>query len=139
MYKKLTAKDRVLTLIDFVINEIEFAIETTKDVPNENYFGTTANGMILFKSSCMCIQNISEGFRQIDNHTNGKLLPLYENVPWNLIKGIRNILAHEYLSVEEPEILSILHDDLPKLLLVALAIKEDIEAGEYDELLSRLK
>ena len=69
MYKKTTNKDRVLSQLDFVISEMKFAIETTKDVPDEDYFGTTAAGMILFRSSCMCIQNVSEGFRQIDSHT----------------------------------------------------------------------
>ena len=49
----------------------------------------------------MCIQNVSEGFRQIDSHTGGELLPQYKDVPWKSIKGIRNLLAHEYLSVEE--------------------------------------
>ena len=51
MYKKTTNKDRVLSQIDFVIGEIKFAIETTKDVPDESYFGTTSAGMILFRSS----------------------------------------------------------------------------------------
>lgn len=138
MYKKVTNKDRVMSQIEFVINEINFAIETTKDVPDENFFGTTAAGMILFRSSCMCIQNISEGFRQIDDHTKGKLLPIYKNVPWKSIKGIRNILAHEYLSVEEPEILGILHQDLPALLPVAIAIKNDIISGKLDDLFNSL-
>lgn len=48
MYKKTTNKDRVLSQLDFVISEMKFAIETTKDVPDEDYFGTTAAGMILF-------------------------------------------------------------------------------------------
>ena len=52
MYKKTTNKDRVLSQIDFVIDEMKFAIETTKDVPDESYFGTTSAGMILFRSSC---------------------------------------------------------------------------------------
>lgn len=70
--------------------------------------------------------------------TKGKLLPIYKNVPWKSIKGIRNILAHEYLSVEEPEILGILHQDLPALLPVAMAIKNDIMSGKLDDLFNSL-
>ena len=125
---------RVLSQLNFIISEICFAIETTKEVPDENFFGTTAEGMILFRSSCMCIQNISEGFRQVDSHTGGELLPQYKDVPWPQIKGIRNLLAHEYLSVEEPEILSILQQDLPNLLPVAQQMKRDIENGRFDKL-----
>lgn len=134
MYKKIGNKQRVLSQLNFIISEISFAIETTKEVPDENFFGTTAEGMILFRSSCMCIQNISEGFRQVDSHTGGELLPQYKDVPWPQIKGIRNLLAHEYLSVEEPEILSILQQDLPNLLPVAQQMKRDIENGRFDKL-----
>ena len=134
MYKKVDNKQRVLSQLNFIISEISFAIETTKEVPDENFFGTTAEGMILFRSSCMCIQNISEGFRQVDSHTGGELLPQYKDVPWPQIKGIRNLLAHEYLSVEEPEILSILQQDLPNLLPVAQQMKRDIENGRFDKL-----
>lgn len=134
MYKKIDNKQRVLSQLNFIISEISFAIETTKEVPDENFFWTTAEGMILFRSSCMCIQNISEGFRQVDSHTGGELLPQYKDVPWPQIKGIRNLLAHEYLSVEEPEILSILQQDLPNLLPVAQQMKRDIENGRFDKL-----
>ena len=134
MYKKIDNKQRVLSQLNFIISEISFAIETTKEVPDENFFGTTAEGMIIFRSSCMCIQNISEGFRQVDSHTGGELLPQYKDVPWPQIKGIRNLLAHEYLSVEEPEILSILQQDLPNLLPVAQQMKRDIENGRFDKL-----
>lgn len=134
MYKKIDNKQRVLSQLNFIISEISFAIETTKEVSDENFFGTTAEGMILFRSSCMCIQNISEGFRQVDSHTGGELLPQYKDVPWPQIKGIRNLLAHEYLSVEEPEILSILQQDLPNLLPVAQQMKRDIENGRFDKL-----
>lgn len=82
----------------------------------------------------MCFHNISEGFRQVDSHTGGELLPQYKDVPWPQIKGIRNLLAHEYLSVEEPEILSILQQDLPNLLPVAKQMKRDIENGRFDKL-----
>lgn len=134
MYKKIDNKQRVLSQLNFIISEISFAIETTKEVSDENFFGTTAEGMILFRSSCMCIQNISEGFRKVDSHTGGELLPQYKDVPWPQIKGIRNLLAHEYLSVEEPEILSILQQDLPNLLPVAQQMKRDIENGRFDKL-----
>lgn len=134
MYRKIDNKQRVLSQLNFIISEISFAIETTKEVPDENFFGTTAEGMILFRSSCMCIQNISEGFRQVDSHTGGELLPQYKDVPWPQIKGIRNLLAHEYLSVEEPEILGILQQDLPNLLPVAQQMKRDIENGRFDKL-----
>ena len=42
MYRKIDNKQRVLSQLNFILNEISFAIETTKDVADENIFGTTA-------------------------------------------------------------------------------------------------
>ena len=40
-------------------------------------------------------------------------------------------------AILEPEILSILHQDLPKLMPVAETIKRDIESGKHDDLLAK--
>lgn len=126
-------KQRIELLLKSAIDEIPFAIETTKDVKEETYFGTSTAGMILFRSSCLCIQNMAEAFLQIDNYTKGKFLPKYTSVPWKAIKGMRSILVHDYLSVEEPEILSILQQDLPALLPTVTIMLDDVQSGKYDE------
>ena len=126
-------KQRIELLLKSAIDEILFAIETTKDVKDETYFGTSTAGMILFKSSCLCIQNMAEAFLQIDNYTKGELLSKYSSVPWKAIKGMRAILVHDYLSVEEPEILSILQQDLPALLPTVTEILNDVRIGKHDE------
>lgn len=131
-------KQRVSLLLKSAIDEIKFAIDTTKDVVDESYFGTTTAGMILFRSSCLCIQNMAEAFVQIDNLTEKQLLEQYDTVPWKAIKGMRAILVHDYLSVEEPEILSILHQDLPELLPTVEAMYEDIRKGDHDSLFEDL-
>ncbi len=126
-------KQRIELLLKSAKDEISFAIETTKDVKDETYFGATTEGMILFRSSCLCIQNTAEAFLQIDNYTKGELLPKYSSVPWKAIKGMRAILVHDYLSVEEPEILSILQQDLPALLPTVTIMLNDVQSGKYDE------
>ena len=58
--------------------------------------------------------------------------PVFRNLQ-NLIflKIVGRILAFY------TEILTILHQDLPKLLPVAETIKRDIESGKYDDLLAK--
>ena len=126
-------KQRIELLLKSAIDEISFAIETTKDVKDETYFGTSTAGMILFRSSCLCIQNMAEAFLKIDNYTKGEFLPKYSSVPWKAIKGMRAILVHDYLSVEEPEILSILQQNLPALLPTVTEMLNDVRIGKYDE------
>ena len=57
----------------------------------------------------------------------------YSSVPWKAIKGMRAILVHDYLSVEEPEILSILQQDLPALLPTVTKMLEDVQSGKYND------
>ena len=46
---------------------------------------------------------------------------------------MRAILVHDYLSVEEPEILSILQQDLPALLPTVTKMLEDVQSGKYND------
>ena len=131
-------KQRIELLLKSAIDEISFAIETTKDVKDETYFGTSMAGMILFRSSCLCIQNMAEAFLQIDNYTKGEFLSKYSSVPWKAIKGMRAILVHDYLSIEEPEILSILQQDLPALLPTVTEMLNDVQRGKHDEYFAEL-
>ena len=39
----------------------------------------------------------------------------YEDVPWGMMKGIRNILAHEYFGVDIEIIWKTVKEDLPNL------------------------
>ncbi|MCK4466879.1 MAG: DUF86 domain-containing protein [Desulfobacterales bacterium] len=39
----------------------------------------------------------------------------YEDVPWNMMKGIRNILAHEYFGVDLEIVWKTVKEDLPIL------------------------
>ena len=39
----------------------------------------------------------------------------YEDVPWGMMKGIRNILAHEYFGIDPEIVWKTVKDDLPIL------------------------
>ena len=42
----------------------------------------------------------------------------YDDIPWNAIYGMRNIIAHEYANVDEAIVVSVINDELPKLKAV---------------------
>jgi len=39
----------------------------------------------------------------------------YEDVPWGMMKGIRNILAHEYFGIDFEIVWKTVKEDLPNL------------------------
>lgn len=90
---------------------------------------TSMDATILFNSTCMCLQSIGETIKQVDDRTKNKLFSLYPTTPWRQIIGMRNILSHEYLSIDPELILSIVRDELPPLLEDMRRILADIDAG----------
>lgn len=45
-------------------------------------------------ASCMLIEAIGEGIKQVDKATEGKLLIKRPEIPWKDVIGIRNHIAH---------------------------------------------
>jgi uncharacterized protein with HEPN domain len=54
----------------------------------------------------------------------------HPQIPWNLIRGMRNRIAHAYFSINWPRVWDTVHKDLPHLIE---AIKPYIGAVEDDE------
>lgn len=59
---------------------------------------------------------IGEDVKSIDSRTLGKYLSRYSDVPWSNIKGLRDIIAHEYQHIDAEEIFNVIKFDLPVFL-----------------------
>ena len=67
-------KDRITDMLDFAIKQGEFIISTTGNISSGNDFLASQYGMILYNSTCMCLQTIGETLKQIDNLTDRQFL-----------------------------------------------------------------
>lgn len=124
-------------MLRFVEHQTAFAIKTTTRVENYHEFLTSDDGMVLFNSTCMCLQSIGETIRQVDDRTHGRLFVLYPETPWKQIIGMRNIISHEYLSIDPELIFDITNEELSPLLTSLHRILADIDAGLRNEELDR--
>lgn len=68
-------------MIRFVERQIVFTIETTAKVHTYHEFLASQDSMVLFNSTCMCLQSIGEAIKQADNRTKGRLFSLYPTTP----------------------------------------------------------
>ena len=116
-------------MLRFVERQTVFVLETTADVKTYHDFLTNMSGMVLFNSTCMCLQTIGETIRQVDDRTHGCLFSHYPEIPWRQIIGMRNIISHEYLSIDPELIYDITSKELPPLLASLHQILIDIDAG----------
>ena len=51
-------------------------------------------------------------------------LVLHSEIPWRMIIATRNRLIHGYLGIDDDILWSIIHDDLPELLILLKALKD---------------
>lgn len=67
-------------------------------------------------ASCMLIEAIGEGIKQIDKITDGRLLVNRPEIPWTDVIGIRNHIAHGYFDIDGDMVLDVVKNDLDSLL-----------------------
>ncbi|WP_419548008.1 DUF86 domain-containing protein [Microcystis sp.] len=73
----------------------------------------------------MMLIAISENIRRLDRLMAESLANRYPEIPWSEIKGIRNILAHDYFDIDPEEIYRICREDLAILKRVLGKIRHD--------------
>jgi uncharacterized protein with HEPN domain len=74
----------------------------------------------------MMLIAISENIRRLDRLMGESLANRYPEIPWSEIKGIRNILAHDYFDIDPEEIYGICSEDLAILKRVLGKIRHDL-------------
>lgn len=73
---------------------------------------------------------IAELVKKIDKITDQTLLKKYPAIPWNEIKGMRNIVVHDYFNIDAEEIFNTCKEDIPKLAEVIDLIILDLKADQ---------
>lgn len=110
----------------FVEERINLTLERCRCIVTANDFLASPDKMDIFDATCMRLQTIGETIKNIDNLTNHELLIRYTGIPWRSIIGLRNIISHEYLSIDPEEIFKIVKIHLPKLLPAILQIRNEL-------------
>lgn len=113
----------------FVEERINLIVERCRCIETANDFLASPDRMDIFDATCMRLQTIGETIKNIDNLTNHELFILYVGTPWKSIIGLRNIISHEYLSIDPEEIFKIVRIHLPRLFPVILQIRKDLVIG----------
>lgn len=134
------SKDVLLEMLGFIRHQPEFIIETTSDVEEVDALLVTTTGMVLYNSTCMCLQTIGETVKKIDDLTDrGFFSVYYPHIPWRAIIGMRNIISHEYSATDPEKVFNTAKVNVPELLPNIEAIISDVEAGKHDDFLESLK
>ena len=115
MKSKPGDKQRLLHILDSC-NKILLA---TKDYNEEKF----VNDFIITAAVCNFIMIIGEASATI---TNG-FKDTYAQFDWKLMKGMRNIIVHEYFGVDTYKMFETVVNDIPKLRNNCLNVLKEID------------
>ncbi len=73
----------------------------------------------------MMLISIGENIKNLDKISKGVILSQYEEIYWPGVKGVRDILAHDYFNIDPEEIFAICKKDLAKLKEVIQKIRDE--------------
>ena len=111
MYNKdLAIKDR----LEEILESIHLIQEWSNGMTELYDFMTSPGRVMAFNACVMRLQVIGEHVGKLLKD-DSKPLDAYQNIPWQAIYGMRNIISHEYANIDEDIIVSVINDDLGPL------------------------
>lgn len=129
-------KDRVLSLLDAALKEMNLLLEMSRDIKMPDDFVSNTTGLIVFRACSMSLQYITESFVKVRNLCGNDFFKSYKAVPWPSVFGMRNFLSHEYGDVDAEGIFNTVKTNIPELLQVTETIRQDLVSGKLDSFLS---
>ena len=114
-FSSLEKRNRIKYTLEQINTALDHLKEWNEDVKTANDFYLSSSGMQKLAANSMLIEAIGEGIRQIDEHSDGKLLPERPEIPWKDVIGMRNRIAHGYFEVDAELVLATIKNDLDAL------------------------
>lgn len=125
--------ERILELIDMMINSIHVIQVHTSHIKDGNDFLLNPDDMFVLDGVCMKLIFIGESTKMIDKLSEGKLFSLYPSIPWREIMKLRDVIAHHYFKIDVEIVFSTMKADLPLLLETLFLMKENILNIQLDK------
>lgn len=100
---------------------------STNIVSISDYYDSPA-GMERLESTCMLLIAIGESVKGIDKITDKKFLPLYPEVDWKGVMGMRDVIAHHYFDLDAEVVLNVVKSEFPNMLVVIRKMINDVES-----------
>lgn len=115
--ESILLNNRIRAIFDQIRTAIIQLKDWNADVKTvDDYYGSP-DGMKNLAASCMLIEAIGEGVKQIDKLTSSCLLGERPEIPWIDVIGIRNHIAHGYFDIDGDIVFDVVKHELDELLL----------------------
>jgi uncharacterized protein with HEPN domain len=122
MYDKML----VLGLLDEIEEAFRRIDRRFSMIRSPDDFLNSDDGIDRLDGIAMMLIAIGENIKKVDKITEGKLLAVHPEIQWPGVKGVRDVLAHDYFSIDNEEIYNICMKDLPLLKKVVTKMRDEL-------------
>ena len=106
----------ILGLFQQIEESILLLQQWNQDVKEVDDYLLSPDGMKNLAATCMLIEAIGESVKKIDRRTNGELFLLRPEIPWKMVMGMRDHIAHGYFNIDAEMVFQTVKKNLSPLL-----------------------
>jgi uncharacterized protein with HEPN domain len=122
-------KELVLEVLSQIHTAAQRIARRFKNVSAAQDFVSSEEGIDKLDGICMQLIVIGESLKNLDRITNQTLLVRYPQVDWKGTKGIRDVISHHYVDLDEQAVFDVCQKDLPVLIQAIEQIMEEVQNG----------
>ena len=127
-------KELAFHILKQILQSSETIRARFEPVQTVNDFTNSSRGMEKFDSICMLLITIGESLKKLDKVTNGKFLSEYPEIEWKKVKGLRDIITHQYFDVNSEAIFDVCEVKLLELIEVVKKMLADMQNQPTNQL-----
>jgi uncharacterized protein with HEPN domain len=109
-------KDVVLEILNSILYAAEKIQKKMRLIGSPEDFYASEDKRDILDVVCMQLTAIGEGLKQVDKLTEGRLFADYSQVDWKGLKGIRDVIAHQYFDISAEAVFEGCKRDIPLLM-----------------------
>lgn len=106
---------KIKEVLKRLLESCDFIIEWNQKIISAEDYLTSSAGVQTMAASCMLIESIGEGIKNIDKCNSEFLETNALDIPWRDYVGIRNRIAHGYHELDAEIIFDVSKNEIPVL------------------------
>jgi uncharacterized protein with HEPN domain len=119
-------QDAILEIFRSILSAIERIRRKMAVIQGPEDFHASEENRDILDVLCMQLCAIGESLKQVDKLTEAQLLINYPRVDWKGLKGIRDVIVHQYFDISGEAVFAACKEDIPRLMEAIKTIVKDI-------------
>ncbi|HNR12796.1 MAG TPA: DUF86 domain-containing protein [Thermodesulfobacteriota bacterium] len=106
----------------------QIILKRCEPIKTADDFTGTDEGLEKLDAICMQLIAIGESLKKLDKATEYSLLPKYPQIDWKKVKGMRDVISHQYFDLDAEAVYSVCKNHLDPLADTIARIIKDMQS-----------